>query len=499
MNLLTDPWIPIREHGQALTIGLEDLLCENRDWQISCPRDDFELATLQMLIGLVQTLFMPADNKELRRREAVPMNRHEYQQGIADRLDWFDLLHPSQPFMQHRGVEAKESTPIQKLFVGLPEGNNPAYFNPVGEMAQVGLNYVAIALFNQASNSPSFGGGFKGSLRGGAPITVLIKGRTLRQTIWRNVLSRQMLEAKGYSLEKDVPNWIRRVSAKDQVSPAEMGVSRGLFWQPAHIELEVVQQPGKCDLSGEMTSAYVKGFRKEKFDYQLIDVWRHPHSPREWSRKKGEQEIRYPSFTHTAPAWTELTAIIVQEEYGEQAKEGHELPLTISQYIHAFRGESLTLMIGGYRNKQALILQRRHELVSLSEGWEEQMPTIHHLLKMAKAIHDELRAKTFGYGKSLKLDKPDGLSRRASEQFYLRSESTMYGILREITSNSQEKAVIEELFGQLNRLARDIFDRLSLPYQHSPTMLEAYVGARNRLKMGLAKLRKQYITQEAEA
>ena len=37
---------------------------------------------------------------------------------------------------------------------------------------------AAITLFNQASNCPSFGGGFKGSLRGGAPITTLVFGNS---------------------------------------------------------------------------------------------------------------------------------------------------------------------------------------------------------------------------------------------------------------------------------------------------------------------------------
>lgn len=496
MNLLTDAWIPVRYKGQAMNISLEDVLCQDYGWMIACPRDDFEMATLQMLIALTQILFMPEDKKELRHREANPLTQKEYLQGIEQRRDWFDLLHPTQPFMQHRGVNAKKSTPIQKLFVGLPAGNNPAYFNSIGEINRVGLNYVAIALFNQASNSPNFGRGFKRSLRGGAPITVLIKGHTLRQSVWRNVLSREALEKQGYPLEGDIPNWIQPVNAGEKVSPAAIGLCRGLFWQPAHIELEVVDQPGICDCSGERVSAYVTGFHQKPFDYKLTGVWKHPHSPRKWFRNRGEQEFRFPSFSSTAPAWTELTAIVVQEDYQAQSKEGHELPPTILQFASAFRGEPLTLMIGGYRNKQALIQQRRHELVSLSEGWEEHRATIHHLLKMAKALHDELRAKTFGYGKALKLEKPGALAQRASDQFYLRSEALIYSILRKYRTFEQEAETIQALFNSLSRLAKDILDGLSQPYQHSPAMLEAYIGAQNRLHTGLAKLRKEYINRE---
>ncbi len=65
--------------------------------------------------------------------------------------------------MQTRNVQAKEATPIQKLLIGLPEGNNHAFFNEVGEVKQLGSMVAAIALFNQASNCPSFGGSFKGT------------------------------------------------------------------------------------------------------------------------------------------------------------------------------------------------------------------------------------------------------------------------------------------------------------------------------------------------
>ena len=52
MNLLTDDWVPVAHQGQFKHISLMAVLCRDEDWQIACPRDDFELATLQLLICL---------------------------------------------------------------------------------------------------------------------------------------------------------------------------------------------------------------------------------------------------------------------------------------------------------------------------------------------------------------------------------------------------------------------------------------------------------------
>jgi CRISPR system Cascade subunit CasA len=106
---------------------------------------------------------------------------------------WFVLDHQQYPFMQTRRVKAKEITPIQKFFIGLPEGNNHALFNDKGEIDAVCASCSAIALFNQASNCPSFGGGFKANLRGSAPNTTFAAGDHLRETLWFNVLSQDRI------------------------------------------------------------------------------------------------------------------------------------------------------------------------------------------------------------------------------------------------------------------------------------------------------------------
>nr|WP_049772948.1 type I-E CRISPR-associated protein Cse1/CasA [Nitrosococcus watsonii] len=271
MNLLTDPWIPVLDDKAFRPINLQALLCQEADGDLALSRDDMELACLQLLVSLTQVLFTPADQRTLRVRIKTPLSEAEFQQGIADYRDWFDLEHPDTPFMQTRGVQAAEVTPIQKLFIGLPEGNNQAFFNAEGEIKTVCGGCAAIGIFNQANNCPSFGGGFKGSLRGSAPITTLIDSPKLRRCIWENVLPESELCLYG-GMTPDRPVWVEPIRAGQKLYGNQIGLLRGLFWQPARIEL-LPESGGACDHCGAKVERRYSGFNKEKFRYEFKGLW----------------------------------------------------------------------------------------------------------------------------------------------------------------------------------------------------------------------------------
>lgn len=137
MDLLQAAWIPVRVDSSADRVSLQQLLCSDVRYQLRSHRDDFELATLQLLISLVQVLLPPTDRSELRQRVAEPLATERYREAAQSYQDWFQLDHSRHPFMQTRGVKAADVTPIQKLFIGLPEGNNHAFFNDRGEINRV--------------------------------------------------------------------------------------------------------------------------------------------------------------------------------------------------------------------------------------------------------------------------------------------------------------------------------------------------------------------------
>jgi len=134
MNLLTDHWIPVRpvNGGAPQAITLEQLLCGDEHWILSLPRDDMELAALQLLICLVQVCWIPENEQALHSYVTKPLTTNAFVQGIAKWRDTFCLDHPEYPFMQVKGVDAKEPTSMDKLLAGLTGATNCTFINEPG-------------------------------------------------------------------------------------------------------------------------------------------------------------------------------------------------------------------------------------------------------------------------------------------------------------------------------------------------------------------------------
>ncbi len=487
MNLLTDPWIPIQKNSEFKLITLQSLLCEEEIGDIALSRDDMELACLQLLICLTQILFLPDNDKALRQKIVKPLSKEEYEMGITDYIDWFDLTHPETPFMQIRGVKSVKPTPIQKLFVGLPEGNNHAFFNNAGDISGVSESAAAIVLFNQAMNSPSFGGGFKGGFRGGAPITTLLMGESLRQTIWFNVLHKinvNELLAIDYDRlkETDKPVWVEPIKEKSKIPASEIGLLRGLFWQPAHIELEFSDKTTFCEFYGiDTNSAVVSSFKKEKFVYDIVGDWIHPHSPRIIDINK--KSLRYRSFTTTAPAWTQLNHFVVQSD---SKKESFRVAGVVKQFSALTSNMDIKpqLMVGGYRNKQASILQRRHELFPLNTGWDTNSHYLEDLVTQAVEIKKLLRNKLYGFAQT---SGAEGIPDKAERLFYHHSEKLILDALRKMDWRESAEA-IQNLKSQLIKLSWKIVEEVTRPYQHEAKMIKALVITKKTLSGAFKEL-----------
>lgn len=499
MNLLYLPWIPARADngvGPFHLLNYEELLCGEGHWEISLPRDDLQLAGIQLLTCMTQVIFLPTDDAALRAYITQPLKPEHFADRVAPFQGWFDLNHPTQPFMQTRGVEAKEDTPIQKLLIGLPEGNNHAFFNEVGEVKRLGPTVAAIALFNQAMNCPSFGGGFKGGLRGGAPVTTLVAGRDLRETIWRNVLTLPLIHKRlpDYqpNLTQDLPTWINPISDKETIHSHQIQLARGLFWQPAHVELIKAEEEAPCDVLGGTPSTVYSGFRKKKFNFTIEGIWPHPHGVQTESLKKGTPEKKFLSFTTTDPAWTLLSEFVVlRHQKDKDFKEGCIPAGPVQQAIEfpLQRREKLHLIVGGYRNKQASVLERRHELISLANSWKENKDQIIQLVNLGKDVRNVLTKQLWRAAKGDKDKKMKGIGipihKPGEKIYYARTEMLFHEIL------DQEEHNEEKFMQKLTTICQDIFKELTDPYAHKPELIPIIARTRRRLAKDLKELTEQ--------
>lgn len=498
MNLLIDPWIPVLYQGSFQHLTVKDMLCKDADWQICYFRDDMELAALQLLICLVQVILMPDDAAHLRKRADQPMNAIEFEKGIFNFKDMFILNHPDYPFMQTRGVKGKEVS-LQKLFIGLPEraSTSPfahAFFNDVNEIKAVCLPCAAVALFQQATNGVSLGGSpFPVGLKGMAPITTLIFDRNLRRRIWLNVLTKKFLKQRGLlssdGKKDNLPTWFSPIRIKNKIAEGAqyIGFLRGLFWQPAKVEL-ILQNTSMsvCDSCGKNCNIIATGFFQEPSPYELRGFWRHPHSPIDAVQR------HYKKFRATVPAWTNLTGFFWEKM---SDKEGSAPALVVSQYAEVWFKERIHLSIGGYISAKEKIKGRRHEIFSLPAEWETNMASIEKFINLTSKVNLALYnnvfllgAKLFGRPKDPRKPNPaSGLAKLATICFLQDTEPLFHGVLR--TMNWRESMEIYTRFAEsLINCVKKTFNEITRPYEHDPRIIEKLAVSRCHLSITLNKL-----------
>ena len=167
----------------------------------------------------------------------------------------------------------------------------------------------------------------------------------------------------------------------------------------------------------------------------------------------------------------------------QDGREGHE-PAEVVRQFRGFTANS-QLIVGGYRNKQASILQRRHEFFPLRPGWDSKGEEITRLISLALEIKTQLRNKLYGFAKA---SGATGVNEKAESMFYHQSESIIHETLRAIDWNRPEQHIIQ-LRDNLIRLSWRIFEQATSPYAHEPGMIKALATARKSLNKAFTSLK----------
>ena len=365
----------------------------------------------------------------------------------------------------------------------------------------------SISLFNLGSCSPSFGGGFKPGLRGPAsPVTSLIQGRHLRETLWLNVLNQEELERimpwyQETRLQKTT--WLEPIKAGERIPIQKIGLVRGLLWQPACVELLPGSNEGTCDCCGFQREYVYTSFNKAKFSYIVEGTWPHPHSPLTMIRKpSGIKEIFASFGTSSAPSWTQLARIVVQQQIDDNNNEGHQ-PAAVVQQVRKLYGQQaqrLHLIVGGYLNRagQASVVGRRHEVFTLNHGWDRHTNVIKELVSLGTGYKSAITGALFLFCKGLKEKKAGGgkikglgekfdLPKLAAAQFYRRSESAIEDTLARIDFNDPglELAAMRK---SLRRVSEEIFEESVHPYLNDPELIRTLGLVRKTLYKHLNNL-----------
>ena len=283
MDLIYEKWIPVRlADGTPDKIAPYEITREienekRRIVAVASPRPDFDGALTQFLIGLLQTACTPeTEGKWWDWRESPPPPERLKEQ-FEPYKDAFYLFGDGKSwFMQENLASTKNAKlhPVSYLLIGAATDNalktNTDHFQkrPKGEEAMCS-SCAAAALYTLQTFAPSGGGGGDGkftSLRGGGPLTTIILGKNLWETVWLNVLVKGDFDKKPCN-EKTFP-WLKLGHFLSEKAPvksihsSEMNSVHVYWGMPRRIQLQFseVNTPCLCSVCGDLVSVQCRQY-----------------------------------------------------------------------------------------------------------------------------------------------------------------------------------------------------------------------------------------------
>lgn len=261
LNLITDAWIPVKcADGSERIIapwqmGEPDILRPN--W----PRPDMNLATYEMLIGMVFMCDPPVDRDDwTNRRPADPQRLQSKMQPFAP---YFNLVGDGPRFLQ-RDIDTTETRPTDMLFIDSAGkqtiNDNKDLMVHRDRYPVLDLPMAAMALYTLQSQAPVGGAGHRASMRGGGPMITLVNpNKMLWDMIWANMPYGEP------STPDDLP-WVQP-SREGIKPPTNRQYDLGAFFgMPRRIRL--IEKDGQIVGVGQKTYG------------NTYDVsWRHPLTP----------------------------------------------------------------------------------------------------------------------------------------------------------------------------------------------------------------------------
>ena len=304
MNLLDEPWLPVRREKSGRTMIVPWQLTDRIDTDpiiaLDTPRADFNGSLVQFLIGFFQTVFAPESESKWGQYYERPPGHEQLKAAAETYRQAFELDGDGPRFLQDYNRLEGDVRCIGGLLIDEPGSNtlkeNRDFFIKRGQYPHLGLPAVIAALITLQTNAPSGGAGHRTSMRGGGPLTTLLVPDPLRdplpvslwRLVWLNVLSQRELSAMSGNPAKNQPAdifpWLApaRTSERNggkETTPIDTHPYQVYWGMPRRIRLELeTLEMGECPLSRERT-LQVEGYRTCNYGVNYTGPWKHPLSP----------------------------------------------------------------------------------------------------------------------------------------------------------------------------------------------------------------------------
>lgn len=333
MNLIYEPWIPVRraDGGPPQRIApwqLTEDIQDNPILAVASPRPDFDGALTQFLIGLLQTTCTPNSTTWLKWRKEPP-TPEQLKQRFSSVAHAFELEGATAFMQDYLPLELKEEWPIERLLIGAPGKSTiekgTDHFCKAGTYNVLCPSCAASALYTWQINGMAFGSGYREGLRGGGPITTLVVGNANRENIslwelsWTNVLEKAKYVDGAISdnnSDKDRFPWMGQSRVSDSGQKTfrdDVNLDQQYWPMQQRIRLiKSIDHQVTCDLCGEVSSNFYRNIRIKNHGV-WYEGFEHPLSPHVESRK-GSKAMRMPKDSIGYRHWMGL---LLGESIGE--------------------------------------------------------------------------------------------------------------------------------------------------------------------------------------
>lgn len=391
-NLLDERWIPVRRaSGACESIAPHELVdAHDPPVHLASPRPDFDAALAQFLIGLVQTCAAPVDLRAWRAGMRAPPAPADLAAAFAPVREAFHLLGSGPRFLQDFELgdagDAK-SKAVEQLLLDAPGEQtleqNTNIFVRGNRGAALSLPMAATALLCLQLNALAGGSGIRTSLRGGGPLTTLVLGRTLWETVWLNVQARtgwEYPEPANAELVLIFP-WLAPCRTSEpggketflaDVHPLQM------FWgTPRRVRLVADSTGGTCALTGAVSRCVVRQYNTKNLGVNYCGAFEHPLTPYR-ARKPGEFPLSVKGGA-SAVTFMEWPSLVLGGGGVQSAK-------CIQAFFHDHRDEALDrapirLWITGYEVEKASVLRWTDAVTPIPRIDPEHVEDLRHLTR----------------------------------------------------------------------------------------------------------------------
>lgn len=498
-NLLTDPWIPVRRASGARAVIRPAQIAEAGDppMVLDWSRPDFNLACLEMLIGLVYAAAAPKDAGDWRGRrpDAASLDN-----ALLPLVPAFHLDGDGPRFLQDLDPLSGDPSGVDLLLIDSAGGNavrnNSDLSVKRSRYAVFSRPTAAMALYALQAFAPSGGAGNRTSMRGGGPMVTLVEPRaggeaSIWDVVWANVPDGRPLPPDR--LEAAFP-WMRptRTSKNGQavhsetVSPPQV---EAFFGMPRRLRLVFEPADGRrCSLTDTSDDRVVTGVvqRPHGTNYGL---WRHPLTP--YYRVKPGAE---PLPVHPKPGrfgYRHWLGIALRDTDGLRTRASSVETYIQQQRHRRYVDADPAILIGGWAmdNMSPLdFVEARQPLPvaadrDLAEALEEACAGLVKAGTETNRLLTQALRTVFGTADAAKGDIAN-----ASESFFAATEPAFLAAVDALGRDPDAEPPRRTWLGNLRRQALREFERLALPglADRQPEQARTVVDAHGRLRAAFA-------------